>query len=157
MMLSCIKTLNGKEMIFYTSLPFEGYLNHEGYYKIEIVHYDSSNLEKGYLILYINDMEKGVIMQTNLMVKHHNASDAVLPLEKLIKMALEKQYEQEVNCMDVELDILIGLECQFLVEKESNYYNVTDVFPIDEELGEFVSKHRLPDQLAQRLPKGLFN
>ena len=157
MMLSCNKTMNGKEMIFYTSLPFEGYWNCEGYYKIEIVHYDSSHVDKGYLALYVNDMEKGVIKQTNFMLKQNNASDEVLPLEKIMKMALEKQYEQEVDCMNVELDILLGLECQFLVERTNNYYNVSDVFPIDEEVGDFVSKNSLPVDVSQRFPKGIFS
>jgi hypothetical protein len=156
-MLGSIKTINGKATIFYTSFPFEGYLKREDYYKIEIVNYDSSNLEKGYITLYFNDMERGAIMQTNLMIKHLGTSDAVLPLEKLIKMALAQKYEQEVECTDAELDILIGLECQFLVEKVSNYYNVTDAFPIDEELGEFISKHRLPDEIVQRVHRGIFN
>lgn len=157
MMLGLVKTINGKPLIFYTSLPFEGYLKREGYCKIQIVNLDSSNLEKGYVTIYFNDMERGVIMQTNLMVKHQSASpspsDVMLPLEKLIKLALSQKYGDEVDCMDIDFDILIDLECQFLVERINSYYNVTDVYPIDKELGEFVPKH-IPQR---RLPEGIFN
>lgn len=153
-MLGDIKTVNGKEIIYYTNAPFNGYLNKEGYLRVEVCNFEISTKDKGYVSMYFLDLDKKVVMKANLRTKPLANPDEELPLEKLIKLALKGELEEGINCFQVELDLLIGLECQILVEKDADFYNIKDVFSKDEELGEYVSKHEM---IRNRFPQGLFN
>lgn len=104
--------------------------------------------------MYFLDLDKQTVVKANLRTKPMGHPDELLPLEKLIRLALSDELEKGVNCFSVELDLLVGQECQILVERDADYYNVKDVFPMDEELGEYVSKLEM---VKSRLPKGLFN
>lgn len=156
-MLFVLKAQDGKEKFFYTSIPFKSYFNRSGYYKVEIVNYDASHLDKGYLTLLVYDKEEDVIRQTNLIVKNNNPNETTLPLEKIIKILLKNSGDEEVNVLEVNLEDLVGLECQFLVEQDYSYYNVKNVYPIDEELGEYVPKKSHSEILIERSPNGIFN
>lgn len=153
-MLGNIKTIDGKENIVITNAPFQGYINREGYFKVEVCHLDTSTKEKGYIVIYLVDLDKKVIMTTILKIKSTSGSNDELPLEKLIKLSLEDELETGGYCFSVDIDHLIGLECQILVKREFDYFNIKDVFPIDEELGKYVSQ---VDELRSRFPNGLFN
>jgi hypothetical protein len=153
-MLGDFKSINGKDLVYYTKAPFHGYLNSEGYERVEVCNYDISTKIKGYISMDFLDLERKVVKRANLRTKPMGSPDEELPLEKLIKLALESELEEDVYCFSVELDLLIGLECQILVERDADYYNIKDVFSKDEELGEYVSKS---DLIKSRLPKGIFN
>ena len=135
-------TKTGKKGLFYTSEHFAKYMNREGYYKVEVVSYDASQLEKGYLTLYIYDLENEVVYQTNLLLKPLGEPDGPLPLEQLIEQLIQQKYEETVNCLHVDFDEFIGVQCQIRVEQEKNYYNIKEVYPIDEELPEYQSLHK---------------
>lgn len=153
-MLGDIKTVNGKEIIYYTNAPFLGHLNKEGYFRMEVCNFDSSTKDKGYISMYFLDLDKQTVVKANLRTKPVGHPDELLPLEKLFRLALQDELEKGVNCFSVELDLLVGQECQILVERDGEYYNIKDVFPMDEELGEYVSKLEM---VKSRLPKGLFD
>ncbi|MGJ9385239.1 hypothetical protein [Salipaludibacillus sp. CF4.18] len=156
-MLGNIRTINGKESIILTNGEYQGHLNEEGYKKVEICEFDTSNIGKNYITIYFVDITQGVIKRANLRTTQ-TSPDKVLPLEKLIRVILKNELEGDIHCCSVELEDLIGAQCQIRIERDDSYYNITEVFPIDEELGDFISKKDIiANDVKRRLPDGIFN
>jgi len=147
---------DGTTSFFYTSEPFTGHFKRSGYYKVEVMMCDTSNLSKGYLTFYVYDMEMEEVIQTNLLIKHLGESTNQLPLEQLIELLIQQKYKDSINCLQVELDMFVGLQCQFLVESEKDYFNVVNVYPINEELPTYEPKNTLPESLRKNYPNGVF-
>ncbi|NRD77317.1 hypothetical protein HPT25_07370 [Bacillus sp. BRMEA1] len=148
-----IKTINGKDVMYYFKAPFGGYLNREGYIPVHVCCIDTSNRDKGYITTYFLDLDKKVVFKSNLLTKPLSNPDEELPLEKLIKLAFHKDLEDEATCYEVGFDELLEFECQILVVKDGSYYNIKDVYPKDAELGEYVSRE---EQIKSRIPKVIF-
>lgn len=153
-MLGDIKTSEGKESIILTDALYRGYFDREGYYKVEVCDFDTSTKDKGYIVMYFVDTEQNRVMKSNLRLKSPTNPEAEVPLEMLLRLALAGEIEQDRRCYYVDFDLLLGLECQILVEKEANYYNIHDVYPIDEVLEEYVSGQ---EKMNRRFPNGIFN
>lgn len=133
---------DGKGKLFLIDGDFEGYYNEEGYKRVLIVGADTSTSEKGYIVLYVFNMDNQAVNKVNLRIQSPNDHTSEVPLEKIIRLALGDGMEEDCYFYEVNLDDLIGFELQIKIEKDrmNGYYNVTGVYHIDEELGEFVSK-----------------
>ena len=139
-MITFENTDDRRTRVFYTSEKYSRYMNHQGYRKVEVVSYDTSKLEKGYLTLYIYDLDKEEVYQTNMMLQAQSSLNHPLPLEQLIEVFIQQEYEELVNCLHVEFEQLIGVQCQILVERQNNYFNITKVFPMDTVLPEYTKR-----------------
>lgn len=156
-MLGEIKKVDGKDTILFMNANYQGNLNKEGYFKVTVSSIDASTSEKNYIVMYVVEMEKEVIHKAHLRTKRLIPTNE-LPLEKFIRLAIENELEEGWYCYEVDLGDLIGLECQILVERVNGYFNITDVFPIDAELGEFVSQEEQRRKVInERFPNGIFN
>ncbi|WP_337019533.1 hypothetical protein [Oceanobacillus massiliensis] len=149
-----LETMNNKNKVMLIDADYGGYFAKEGYYKVDIGMIDATSLPKGYVIAYVVDKDNKKVYKANLLIKSNDGPVSKVPLEKMIRLAMEDSIEEGFYCYECDFDELIGFECQIKVERINDYYNITDVFPMDEELGEYVSEM---DQIKQRFPNGIFN
>ncbi|MCG1027620.1 hypothetical protein J5S49_04900 [Virgibacillus halodenitrificans] len=143
-----------KNKVILIDATYGGFFRKEGYYKVDIGLVDTTTIDKGYVTLYVVDKDNNEVNRVNLRIRPTNEPMMEVPLEKMIRLSMGDSMEEGYHCYEIDLDELIGVECQIKVERINDYYNVTDVFPMDEELGEFVSYNT---RLANRIPKGIFD
>lgn len=140
MMLGDIRVKDGKDTIIMIDAPYEGYFTKEGNYKVDVCFIDTETKNKGYVMVLLLDQESGNLYKGNLRIKSAKDVDEMVPLEKMLRLAIAEELDNSTNLYGVEMDVVEGLSCQVTVRQHGNYHNITGVFSMDEELAPFVPR-----------------
>lgn len=124
-----LKAINGELIILHEN--YRGTIRESGIYSIEIIYIDDADVENNYVTCYFIDLKSHLIYDVKLFLSSHKNPTNLMPIEKMVHIAMQGRSNDAIYTFS--LEDLFEVPYQIKIESVGQFYNVTQVYFLEEQ------------------------